>query len=104
MKLKGIMLSIMDRDLLKSWREIAQYVGLDVADTLRVAKLDGLPHFRSGGIVYCRKSRLDAWAKTVSHGTGRFMKVCNACPPVPLFVPSPTPVRSVAEGMGEGWP
>ena len=64
-----------DADLLKGWREIAQYVGLDVADTLRVAKLDGLPFFRLGDSVYCHKSQLDAWAKTVSHGTGRFMKV-----------------------------
>jgi hypothetical protein len=62
-------------DLLKGWREIAQYVGLDVSDTLRVAKLDGLPHFRLGDTVYCHKSQLDAWTKTVSHGTGRFMKV-----------------------------
>ncbi|MDY6989975.1 MAG: hypothetical protein SWQ30_18175 [Thermodesulfobacteriota bacterium] len=65
-------------DLLKGWGEIAQYVGLDVSDTLRLAKLDGLPHFRSGGIVYCRKSRLDAWAKTVSNGTGKFLKVRDA--------------------------
>jgi polysaccharide pyruvyl transferase WcaK-like protein len=62
-------------DLLKGWREIAQYVGLDVSDTLRVAKLDGLPFFRLGESVYCHKSQLDAWAKTVSHGTGRFLKV-----------------------------
>jgi hypothetical protein len=62
-------------DLLKGWREIAQYVGLDVSDTLRVAKLDGLPFFRLGDSVYCHKSQLDAWAKTVSHGTGRFLKV-----------------------------
>jgi hypothetical protein len=60
-------------DLLKGWREIAQYVGLDVSDTLRLAKLDGLPYFRLGLTVYCRKSRLDAWTKTVRHGTGRFM-------------------------------
>ena len=60
-------------DLLKGWREIAQYVGVDVSDTLRLAKLDGLPYFRLGQTVYCRKSRLDAWTKTVSHGTGRFM-------------------------------
>ena len=63
-----------DADLLKGWREIAQYVGLDVADTLRVAKLDGLPFFRLGDTVYCHKSQLDAWAKAVSHGTGRFLK------------------------------
>ena len=65
-------------DLLKGWREIAQYVGLDVSDTLRVAKLDGLPFFRLGDSVYYNKSQLDAWAKTVSHGTGRFMKVCDS--------------------------
>ena len=61
-------------DLLKGWGEIAQYVGLDISDTLRVAKLDGLPHFRLGHTVYCHKSRLNAWTKTVSNGTGRFLK------------------------------
>ena len=61
-------------DLLKGWGEIAEYVGLDVSDTLRVAKLDGLPYFRSGHTVYCHKSQLDAWTKAVSNGTGRFMK------------------------------
>jgi len=60
-------------DLLKGWGEIAQYVGVDVSDTLRLAKLDGLPYFKLEHTVYCRKSRLDAWAKTVSHGTGRSM-------------------------------
>jgi hypothetical protein len=60
-------------DLLKGWREIAQYVGVDVSDTLRLAKLDGLPYLRLGHTAYCRKSRLDAWAKTVSRGTGRFI-------------------------------
>jgi len=62
-------------DLLKGWREIARYLGVDVSDTLRLAKLDGLPFFRSGQTVFCHKSRLDAWTKTVSNGTGRFMKV-----------------------------
>jgi hypothetical protein len=62
-------------DLLKGWREIAQYIGLDVSDTLRVAKLDGLPFFRLGETVYCHKSRLDAWTKRVSNGTGKFMRV-----------------------------
>ncbi|MDY6837997.1 MAG: DNA-binding protein [Thermodesulfobacteriota bacterium] len=61
-------------DLLKGWGEIAQYVGVDVSDTLRLAKLDGLPYFRLGRTVYCRKSWLDAWTKTVSIGTGRFLK------------------------------
>jgi len=89
-------------DLLKGWGEIAQYVGLDVSDTLRLAKLDGLPHFRLGNAVHCRKSRLDAWTKTVSNGTGRFLKVRDACPPVPRFILPPTPVRSVAEELEGG--
>ena len=62
-------------DFLKGWREIAQYIGMDVSDTLRLANLDGLPYFRSGDTVYCHKSQLDAWAKSVSHGTGKFMRV-----------------------------
>ena len=62
-------------DLLKGWREIAQYLGVGVSDTLRLANLDGLPFFRLGDTVYCHKSRLNAWAKSVSNGTGRFMKV-----------------------------
>ncbi|MDY6950767.1 MAG: hypothetical protein SWE60_04585 [Thermodesulfobacteriota bacterium] len=61
-------------NLLKGWNEIAQYVGLDISDTLRVAKLDGLPYVRWKDTVYCHKSRLDAWAKSVSHGTGGFTK------------------------------
>lgn len=61
-------------DLLKGWREIAQYLGVDVSDALRMANLDGLPFFTLGDTVYCRKSRLDAWAESVSIGTGRFMK------------------------------
>jgi hypothetical protein len=60
---------------LKGWKEIAEYIGMDVSDTLRLANLDGLPYFKSGDTVYCHKSQLDAWAKSVSHGTGRFMKV-----------------------------
>ena len=66
-------------DLLKGWREIAQYLGVDVSDTLRLANLDGLPYFQSGDTVYCDKSRLDAWAKSVSDGTGRFMGVRESC-------------------------
>lgn len=62
-------------DFLKGWKEIAQYIGMDVSDTLRLANLDGLPHFRLGDTVYCHRSQLDAWAKSVSHGTGKFMKV-----------------------------
>jgi len=62
-------------DLLKGWGEISRYVGVDVSDTLRLAKLDGLPYFRLGHTIYCHKSRLDAWTKTVSNGTGRFLKV-----------------------------
>jgi hypothetical protein len=62
-----------DADVLKGWGEIAQYVGMDVSDTLRLAKLDGLPYFKLGYTVYCRKSRLDHWAKTVSHGRGIFL-------------------------------
>jgi excisionase family DNA binding protein len=62
-------------DFLKGWKEIAQYLGVDVSDALRLANLDGLPYFRSGDTVYCDKSQLDAWAKAVSHGTGKYMKV-----------------------------
>ena len=62
-------------DLLKGWREIAEYLGVDVSDSLRLANLDGLPFFKVGDTVYCHKSQLDAWAKSVSKGTGRFMKV-----------------------------
>ena len=61
-------------DFLNGWKEIAQYIGMDVSDTMRLANLDGLPCFRSGDTVYCDKSQLNAWAKSVSHGTGRFMK------------------------------
>ena len=65
-------------DLLKGWREIAQYLGVDVSDTMRLANLDGLPFFKVGDTVYCHKSQLDAWAKSVSNGTGRFMKARDA--------------------------
>ena len=69
-------------DFLKDWKEIAQYIGMDVSDTLRLANLDGLPYFRLGDTVYCDKSQLDAWAKSVSHGTGRFMKAVTHLPKV----------------------
>lgn len=53
----------MEDDVLRGWNQIAAYLGMDLVDTLRMAKLDDMPVVVCGDQAAARKSGLEAWLR-----------------------------------------